>query len=210
MQFDPEKYPSKDYHFSVISSLGVIAREYEVQQLAQILQVIPPQSPAHGAMIKAIIEHMNVTSKDKLLAVIDQGSQPNPEAQQMQQQQAQAQMQLQQAQTAVLMAQAEEAKGRAAKYATEVDLMPKEAVLKYSDQDKDGKIDDDFEKKIRLAQMMLDEDKWNTEKQERSAKLGMEQQEADRRIQEQGQLQQMLQQDADLLGQVTIEDETVQ
>ena len=40
MQFDPEKYPSKDYHFSVISSLGVIAREYEVQQLAQILQVI--------------------------------------------------------------------------------------------------------------------------------------------------------------------------
>ena len=57
MQFDPEKYPSKDYHFSVISSLGVIAREYEVQQLAQILQVIPPQSPLHGAMIKAIIEH---------------------------------------------------------------------------------------------------------------------------------------------------------
>ena len=88
--------------------------------------------------------------------------------------------------------------------------MPKEAVLKYSDQDKDGKIDADFEKKIRLAQMMLDEDKWNTEKQERSAKLGMEQQEAERRMQEQGQLQQMLQQDADLLGQVTIEDETVQ
>ena len=89
MQFDPEKYPSKDYHFTVVSSLGVIAREYEVQQLAQILQVVPPQSPVHGAMVKAIIEHMNVTSKEKLLQVVDQASQPNPQAMQMQQAQAQ-------------------------------------------------------------------------------------------------------------------------
>ena len=49
--------------------------------------------------------------------------------------------------------------------------MPKEAVLKYSDQDKDGKVDADFEKKIRLAQMMLDEDKWNLEKEERQASM---------------------------------------
>ena len=186
MQFDPEKYPSKDYHFSVISSLGVIAREYEVQQLAQILQVVPPQSPVHGAMVKAIIEHMNVTSKEKLLEVVDQASQPNPQAMQMQQQQAQAQMQLQQAQTAVLMAQAEEAKGRAAKYATEVDLMPKEAVLKYSDQDKDGKVDDDFQKKIQLANMLMEEDKWQVEKQERQANMA-------NKSQEQEMLQKMLQ-----------------
>jgi hypothetical protein len=205
MQFDPEKYPSKDYHFSVVSSLGVIAREYEVQQLAQILQVVPPQSPVHGAMVKAIIEHMNVTSKEKLLAVVDQASQPNPQAQQMQQQAQQAQMQLQQAQTAVLMAQAEEAKGRAAKYATEVDLMPKEAVLKYSDQDKDGKVDDDFEKKIRLAQMMLDEDKWEVEKQERAGKMQMNQEEAQRKAMEQQQLQQMISSTDDMLGQVIIE-----
>ena len=210
MQFDPEKYPSKDYHFSVVSSLGVIAREYEVQQLAQILQVIPPQSPAHGAMIKAIIEHMNVSSKEKLLAVIDQAGQPNPEAQQMQQAQAQAQMELQQAQTAVLMAQAEEAKARAAKYAVESDLMPKEAVLKYSDQDKDGEVDDDFEKKIRLADMMLREDQWNTEKQERAAKIQMEQQAMQQKEAERQTLQDMLMQDQQLLDQVTIEDETVQ
>ena len=210
MQFDPEKYPSKDYHFSVVSSLGVIAREYEVQQLAQILQVIPPQSPAHGAMIKAIIEHMNVTSKEKLLAVIDQAGQPNPEAQQMQQAQAQAQMELQQAQTAVLLAQAEEAKGRAAKYATEVDLMPKEAVLKYSDQDKDGKVDDDFEKKLKLADMMMREDQWNVQKQEKIEQMELNRRAADQKDAERQTLQDMLSQDAQLLDQVTIEDETVQ
>jgi hypothetical protein len=205
MQFDPEKYPSKDYHFSVVSSLGVIAREYEVSQLAQILQVIPPNTPAHGAMIKAIIEHMNVTSKEQLLRVIDQSNQPNPQAQQAQQAQMQAQMELQKAQTAVLMAQAEEAKGRAAKYAVETDLMPKETVLKYSDQDKDGKIDDDFEQKVKLAQMLMEEDRWNVEKEERVSKLQMAQQEAQRKQQEQQQLQQMISDSSDMLGQVTIE-----
>jgi hypothetical protein len=186
MQFDPEKYPSKDYHFSVISSLGVIAREYEVQQLAQILQVVPPQSPIHGAMVKAIIEHMNVTSKEKLLEVVDQASQPNPQAEQMQQQQMQAQMQLQQAQTAVLMAQAKEAEARAAKYMVEMDVMPKEMALKYSDMDKDGKVDDDFEKKIQLANMLMQEDKWQVEKEER-------QQNMQNKMGEQEMLQQMLQ-----------------
>jgi hypothetical protein len=205
MQFDPEKYPSKDYHFSVISSLGVIAREYEVQQLAQILQVVPPQSPIHGAMVKAIIEHMNVTSKEKLLEVVDQASQPNPQAQQMQQQQQQAQMQLQQAQTAVLMAQAEEAKGRAAKYAVETEIMPKETVLKYSDMDKDGKVDDDFEQKLKLAQQLMAEDRWNVEKEERMGKMQLEQQEAQRKQQEQQQLKQMISDSSDMLGQVTIE-----
>jgi hypothetical protein len=205
MQFDAEKYPSKDYHFTVVSSLGVIAREYEVQQLAQILQVIPPNTPVHGAMIKAIIEHMNVTSKEKLLAVIDASSQPDPQAQQMAQQAQQAQMELQQAQTAVLMAQAEEAKGRAAKYAVETEIMPKETALKYSDMNKDGEIDDGFEKKIQLAQMMMAEDRWEMEKRERASKMQMEQEEAQRKAMEQQQLQQMISSADDMLGQVTIE-----
>jgi hypothetical protein len=171
MQFDPEKYPSADYHFSVVSSLGVIAREYEVQQLAQILQVVPPESPVHSAMLKAIIGHLNVTSKETLLATIDAASQPNPEAQQMQQQQVALQMELTQAQIAVLQAQSQEAAGRANKYAVEADLMPKETVLKYSDEDKDGKIDDDFEKKIRLAQMLIEEEKFSLEAEERRAAM---------------------------------------
>ena len=152
MQFDPEKYPSKDYHFSVVSSLGVIAREYEVQQLAQIMQVVPPQSPVHGAMLKAIIGHLNVTSKEELLAVIDQSNQPNPQAQQMQQQQAQVQMALQQAQVEAIKGQASESAARAQKYMSEADLAPQELMMKYSDVDKDGEVDSDFEKKSSASQ----------------------------------------------------------
>ena len=210
MQFDPEKYPSKDYHFTVVSSLGVIAREYEVQQLAQILQVIPPNTPVHSAMIKAIIEHMNVTSKEKLLAVVDAASQPDPQAQQLAQQAQQAQMELQQAQTAVLMAQAQEAQSRAQKYAVETEIMPKETALKYSDMDKDGEIDDGFEKKIQLAQMMMAEDRWEMEKREKEQKLAMEQQAMAQKQAERETLQEMLAQDAQLLDQVTISDEAMQ
>lgn len=171
MQFDPEKYPSKDYHFSVVSSLGVIAREYEVGQLAQILQVVPPEAPLHNMLIKAVIEHMNVTSKEKLLAQIDQMNQPNPQAQAMQEQQAQLAAALQQAQSAVLNAQAAEAQSRAMKYQMETQIMPREALLKYADVDKDGKVDDDFEKKIRLAQMLMEEEKFNLEAEERRAAM---------------------------------------
>ena len=37
MQFDPESYPVSDYKFVATSSLGIIAREYEVTQLTQLL-----------------------------------------------------------------------------------------------------------------------------------------------------------------------------
>lgn len=210
MQFDPEKYPSKDYHFSVVSSLGVIAREYEVGQLAQVLQVIPPDSPLHGEVLKAVISHLNITSKEDLLAKIDAAGQPNPEAQQMQQQQAQLQMQLTQAQIAVLQAQSEEAAGRANKYAVEAEIMPKETVLKYSDMDRDGKLDADFDKKIALAKMLMDEERWSLEKQERESAIQGAMQDRERQAADQDILRQMMQQQQDDLSQVTFEEEPLQ
>jgi len=40
MQFDPENYPVADYKFIPTSTLGIIAREYEVTQLVQLLQTL--------------------------------------------------------------------------------------------------------------------------------------------------------------------------
>jgi len=47
MQFNPEQYPVKDYKFIASSSLGIIAREYEVTQLVQLLQTMSPDSPMY-------------------------------------------------------------------------------------------------------------------------------------------------------------------
>jgi len=157
MQFDPENYPVRDYKFVPFSSLGAMAREYEVSQLAQILQVVPPESPAHGVIIKGIIDHLNVTNRDELIAAIEAGNQPNPEAQQMAMAQQQAQMAVLQGQVQLLQAQAAESQSRANKYNTETQLAPTELTLKYSDQNNDGVADKDFERRVKMAELLLKE-----------------------------------------------------
>ena len=157
MQFDPENYPVRDYQFVAFSSLGAMAREYEVAQLAQILQMVPPESPAHGAVIKGIIDHLNVTNRDELIAAIEAGAAPNPEAQQMAMAQQQAQMAVLQGQVQLLQAQANESQSRANKYNTETELAPTELTLKYSDQNNDGVADKDFERRVKMAELLLRE-----------------------------------------------------
>ena len=88
MQFDPENYPVKDYKFNTTSTLGIIAREYEVTQLVQLLQTMSPESPLYNTLIQSIIDNMNVSNREELIAKIDeaaQAAQPTPEQQQMQQ-----------------------------------------------------------------------------------------------------------------------------
>ena len=92
MQFDPENYPVADYKFNATSTLGIIAREYEVTQLVQLLQTMQQDSPLYPVMIQSIIDNMNLSNREELIATMQQAQQPNPEAQQMQQAVQQAQM----------------------------------------------------------------------------------------------------------------------
>lgn len=161
MQFDPDNYPVQDYKFVAYSSLGAMAREYEVAQLSQILQVVPPDSPAHAAIIKGILDHLNVSNREELVAIIDQANQPDPQAQQqeqqIQQQKQQIEMAIAQGQVSLLQAQASESSSRAVKYQSDIDLEAKELVLKYSDVNQDGAVDRDFNKKVELAKLKLRE-----------------------------------------------------
>ena len=157
MQFDPEHYPVQDYTFTPFSSLGAMAREYEVSQLSQILQMVGPQSPAHGPILAAIIDHMNVANREELIKAIEAGSQPDPQAAQAAQQQQQMQMALTQGQIQLLNSQAAESQSRAQKYSTEAQLYPQELTLKYADQNNDGVMDADFEKRLRVSELLLKE-----------------------------------------------------
>ena len=174
MQFNPEEYPIGDYNFIPFSSLGAMAREYEVAQLSQILQVVPPDSPAHGAIVKGIIDHLNVTNREELLQAIDQANQPDPAAQQAAQQKQQMEMAVTQGQVALLQAQAQESSARAGKYQVEAELEPQEMVLKYADRNQDGKTDVDFEKRLKLADLLLRERDMDMRQQESSARQKQE------------------------------------
>ena len=162
MQFDPENYPVADYKFNASSTLGIMAREYEVTQLVQLLQTMEKDSPLYNTLIQSIIDNMNLSNREELLAAMQKATQPNPEAQQMAQAAQQAQMQFQQSQTAALAAQAQESSARATKLAAEAQAVPMEleidrisAVtrnLREGDQD-----DKEFERRMRVAETLLKE-----------------------------------------------------
>ena len=174
MQFDPENYPVSDYKFNASSTLGIIAREYEVTQLVQLLQTMGKDSPLYNTLIQSVIDNMNLSNREELLGALQQAMQPNPQMQQLQQ----AQLQFQQSQTAALAAQAQESQARATKLAAEAAVVPEELQidkinaitrnLKEGDQE-----DKEFERRMRVADALLKEEeikgKSNVDNAERNA-----------------------------------------
>jgi len=166
MQFEPELYPVSDYKFEVTSSLGIIAREYEVTQLVQLLQTMSPESPLYPALIQSIIDNMNLSNREQLIQTLQEAGQPSPEAQEAQQAAQQAQMEFQQSQTNALNGQGAESQARAAKIAAETKAIPVELEI---DQIKAvtsnlavGDADDkEFERRLKIADAQLKEKKLN-------------------------------------------------
>jgi hypothetical protein len=68
------------------STLGIIAREYEVTQLVQLLQTMSPDSPMYPLLIESIVDNMNLSNREQIIEGLRQANQPNPEQQAMQEQ----------------------------------------------------------------------------------------------------------------------------
>ena len=162
MQFDPENYPVADYKFNASSTLGIIAREYEVTQLVQLLQTMDRQSPLYNTLIQSIVDNMNLSNREELIATLEQANQPNPEAQQMAQAAQQAQIAFQQSQTNALNGQAQESQARAQKLAVEAQAIPQELeidrIKAATTNLKAGDADDkEFEKRLKISEQLLKE-----------------------------------------------------
>ena len=166
MQFEPELYPVADYKFEVTSSLGIIAREYEVTQLVQLLQTMSPESPLYPALIQSIIDNMNLSNREQLIQTLQQAGQVSPEAQQAQQAAQQAQMEFQQSQTNALNGQGAESQARAAKIAAETKAIPVELetnqIKAITSNLSVGTADDkEFERRLKAADSALKEKRLN-------------------------------------------------
>jgi len=154
MQFDPESYPVADYKFVATSSLGIIAREYEVTQLVQLLQTMSAESPLYPVLIQSIIDNMNIANREELKTAMQQAAQPSPEAQQAQQMAVEADLRFKGSQAAALEGQAAESQARAAKYVEETRILPLEIALKNMPDDPSNA---DFQRRLQLADTMLRE-----------------------------------------------------
>jgi hypothetical protein len=162
MQFEPELYPAADYKFHTTSSLGIVAREYEVTQLVQLLQTMSPDTPMYPKLVTSIIDNMNLANREELIAVLDQANQPNPQAQQAAQAAQQSQMEFQQSQTAALNGQAAESQARAQKIAIEAQILPQELEIDRikavtTNLDKGDADDKEFQRRLKISEQLLKE-----------------------------------------------------
>lgn len=163
MQFTPELYPVKDYKFIATSSLGVVAREYEVTQLVQLLQTMSPESPAYPMLIESIVGNMSLTNRDQIIETLRKANQPNPE--QQQEQQVRKQMELESAMALLekLKAETAEIVSRIEQNKVETQLLPIEEETRRitaiaSAQPKDKT---EFDKIVDYAKLELKEKELN-------------------------------------------------
>ena len=166
MQFEPEMYPVADYKFHTSSSLGIIAREYEVTQLVQLLQTMSPDTPMYPKLVMSIIDNMNLSNREELIRTLEQANTPNPEAQQAAQQAEQAaqqaQLAFQASQSAALNGQAQESAARAQKLTVEAQVIPQELeidrIKAVTTNLKAGDADDkEFQKRLEISKQLLKE-----------------------------------------------------
>ena len=162
MQFDPDNYPVADYKFVPSSSLGVIAREYEVTQLVQLLQTLGQDSPMYPMLVGAVIDNMGLRNREELLAMLQQMQQPNPQAQQAQQAQMEAQIAAAQAQIQLLQAQAMDYQASAQKKSVEAQLEPtvvqaKLAAALSTNLEPGNEDEKAFQQRAKIAELMLKE-----------------------------------------------------
>jgi hypothetical protein len=107
MQFDPEHYPVSDYKFVPSSSLGVIAREYEVTQLVQLLQTLGQDSPMYPMLCQLLLITWACLTVKSLWLRCNRLLSRTPKQQTSSSAQMQMQMQTMQAQLQLLQAQAQ-------------------------------------------------------------------------------------------------------
>jgi hypothetical protein len=174
MQFAPELYPVKDYKFIATSSLGVVAREYEVTQLVQLLQTMSPESPAYPLLIESIVSNMSLTNREQIIQTLRQGNQPSQEEQQEQQIRKQMELDIAIAQLDKIRADTAEVMSRIEQNGMETRLLPVEeetrriaALATAAPKDKS-----DFDKIVEYAKLELKEAELDTK--ENIVKLQMQ------------------------------------
>lgn len=166
MQFTPELYPVQDFKFITSSSLGIIAREYEVTQLVQLLQTMDRSSPMYAQLLESVIDHMNLSNREELIQGLRKANQPTPEQQQAQQQDLQRKQQQLESQTNAFNGQAMESQARAEKIKADIQLDKYEAETARikalsSNLQKGDEDEKEFQRRAKIAELYLKEQEIN-------------------------------------------------
>jgi hypothetical protein len=153
MQFDPERYPVQDFIFLPVSSMGMVAREYEQQQMVGLMQTLG-NSPITPVLLQGIIKSSSLSNREEIIAQLQAMSQPDPMAQQNQM------LEMAAKEAMVQKAQAEAAKAMAEtqQIGVETQYIPAEAqakLLAAASKNTSDPMADEFEKRMKLMDRVI-------------------------------------------------------
>jgi hypothetical protein len=158
MQFDPERYPVKDFKFMPVSTMGMVAREYEQQQMVGLMQTLGPNSPITPVLLQGIVQSSSLSNREDIIAQLQKMSQPDPQAQQRAMQEDQLKNGLVEAQINYYNSQAGKSMADAQQTQVETQLLPQEVEAKMIGNISRGSKDpSDFDKRVKVAELALKE-----------------------------------------------------
>ena len=113
IQFDVDRYPVNDYKFIPYSTMGIMAKELEMQQMVSMLQSIPKDSPAFNIILLSMFQNSSIHNRDQIVQSLMEGNQPDTEQQELDNIGTELQIKQAEAEIQKTLAEAEEEKSRA-------------------------------------------------------------------------------------------------
>jgi hypothetical protein len=72
MQFSPSRYKPLNWTFNTASTMGILQREYESQQLVSLMQTMDPTSKEYKLLLMGVVANTGLTKRSDIIAMIEE------------------------------------------------------------------------------------------------------------------------------------------
>lgn len=71
MQFNKQRYPAVPFKLRAASTMGIMQREYETQQMTQLLAGLQPGTPEHRAVLSGVVANTSIPNREQVMKMIE-------------------------------------------------------------------------------------------------------------------------------------------
>jgi hypothetical protein len=171
VQFDPDSFPSLPPTFEVVSTVGLLEREFETSRLMKLGNTLGPESVVMHSILEQVVGLSNTRNRETMLIDITEAKEKlKNDPQKAEEAARQAAMQLSAFQLEIEKAKAEVSKlyQEAKRIQIETELAPRlaqaEIVGSLSKNIRDKAPADEFERRVKIFEMMMKEEELNIKK----------------------------------------------
>jgi hypothetical protein len=182
MQFNRDRYPTVAFKLRAASTMGIMQREYETQQMTQLLASLQPGTPEHRAVLAGVVANTSIPNREQVMKMIEgaeerakaeaaaiQQAQSNPMLQQVQMVSAQLEIAHKEAEIAELQAKTAKLNAEAKEIAQSAEVNAMEVATKGLYAVPQEQQRDEFDRRYRLMQLALQEAKIEEQRQDRAS-----------------------------------------